>query len=836
MQQPHSAVAYNLIAAARTLAIMSCSVLSGTITRFDLHSTTTNAADCVFDVKVNGVSLWAGSPSSRPKILAGTHGVSVTGLSQAVVIGDEITVEAVTIPAGGIGAILGIIVGIDDGTSASLGHPIDTSGQEQSGSFFRLDMLNVKYILEDESILTSTLVTQFYQGALARNPSSGEMTTQKGLLDTARNTSALSFITAMKNLGSLVFDQTAGSEYVLRGRTDSQFVTDLYTAYLNRPPDGAFSSWVALVASTGRTSVRNGFRDSDEFYRRRIVRGYWHSITGMDAASLVGQSITGSVGAGKTLVDDGAGHFNLQLPATTHSVPAGGSTAQALVKISNADYDYGWGTVSGGSGTTTFIQDIIALAPEFYFRLGEASGAFADSSGHSTVATLNGSGSTRAVTGLLSGDTDKALQVAGAADLSIPTASRFQPAVLTLMALFKPTATAAASPLITSNHTDYWSNGRGFHLTIDAAGKAHVIIDQGGAAFVHCVGTTVTQAGSTYLIAATFDGETVNVYVNGVLEASTDFPHNISWANQTDIRIASNQQAGGGPVIFANGVVDEAIWINTALSAAQIRSLAIKALGEATPDPFLDLDEIDGFWPVRVDGSNITVGRGACFIPSLRSIKRLDAPMNLSVSSLSASTWYYVYAYWASGRLQFEYSTTAPFIYDVNGAIKPGDEGKRFTGIVFLTTSGGTVSDFWAYSDSKHEIVYVWKELTNTGIWRLANSGNPGNGSPSGQISLTAVVPDIVYKKWRFQANANVGAGDVLNLGIHGESTIPFNAWYCAEYGSRIDLRNGSASATGQMPAWGEIHLQNGRQFMYIIGYVTTGSVTIDAKGFSVRR
>jgi hypothetical protein len=849
-----------------------------TIEHVDVSAGAPNGAgDAVFNVRTgpNLASLTTifAMPADRPKIASGATDGEVTGLSEAVAAGSYIVFDADSIPLGGLSGPVFITARVEDGTEAvaltwrdqynslTAYHKNDVVKFFDEDSFTSTAWIAVAdstgvtpgtdptkwaKLIEPEQpkIATSEIVSTLYDGALSRPPDSTELSDGVTALEAARQ-SAIDFIAEMKAQGSAIFGL---SEYTALGTTNAEYVTDLYQALLGREPENmtAFDAWVAVVVADGRAAALSGFVDSAEFYEHRIVRGYQYAITGFDAASINGIKITGTPGLGKTLVFvPGTGGdpdtIEWQTPAGGGSLPTGGTTGQVLTKQSSTDGDADWETPAGAAATT-YLQDVLAYSPEFHFRLSETSGTFADSTPHATVGTLNGSGATRGVTGLLAGDANAALQVAGAADVSIPSAARFQPTgAITLIALFKPAATAAASPLITSNHTDYWSQGRGFHLTIDAAGKAHAIIDMGGAAFVHCAGSTITQGGQTYHVAAVFDGETVKVYLNGILEGSVDFPHLISWANQTDLRLLSNVQAGGGTQVFAAGVGDEMTFIAAALTSEQVRALAVKALGQVEPPAFIDLELIDGFVPVWVDAATITIGRGACYIPSERGVKRLDAPVTTTLAAMlgtsaAASTWYYVFAYFSGGRLQFEASATAPAFYGVNASIKPGNFSRRFTGICLLTNSSGNIDSFYSFCDEKREVFYLWRELTTSGIWRLLSSANPGNGSTSAPVDVSAVVPDVIFNRFRFHANMNVGAGDVLNLGILGDTTIPFSGWYECEYSSRIDLRNGSASATGQVPSFGEIHLFNGRQFVYIIGYVSSGSVTLDAKGFSVRR
>jgi hypothetical protein len=55
------------------------------------------------------------------------------------------------------------------------------------------------------------------------------------------------------------------------------------------------------------------------------------------------------------------------------------------------------------------------------------------------------------------------------------------------------------------------------------------------------------------------------------------------------------------------------------------------------------------------------------------------------------------------------------------------------------------------------------------------------------------------------------------------------------EYVARHDARNGASSGGGEIPGVGEIRLI-ARSFQYIISYVSSGSVTVDAHGYTVRR
>ena len=115
------------------------------------------------------------------------------------------------------------------------------------------------YVLED-------YVKNFYQSALNRQPNSTELNQWLTSLRAAYQQGLWQFRDAMRNLGATLF---TSSEYIARGRTNEQFVYDLYKAFLYREPDpDGFAYWVSVVPTNGRDNVRLGFELSVEFYTK----------------------------------------------------------------------------------------------------------------------------------------------------------------------------------------------------------------------------------------------------------------------------------------------------------------------------------------------------------------------------------------------------------------------------------------------------------------------------------------------------------------------------------------------------------------------------------------
>ncbi|MFN2491908.1 MAG: RHS repeat domain-containing protein, partial [Pyrinomonadaceae bacterium] len=107
-------------------------------------------------------------------------------------------------------------------------------------------------------------VRNFYQSALNRQPNTSELNSWLATLQSAHSQGPSQFLSEMQNLGATLF---TSQEYANRNRTDTQYVYDLYQAYLYRGPDqGGWDFWVSQIPVNGRAAVRAGFEWSYEFY------------------------------------------------------------------------------------------------------------------------------------------------------------------------------------------------------------------------------------------------------------------------------------------------------------------------------------------------------------------------------------------------------------------------------------------------------------------------------------------------------------------------------------------------------------------------------------------
>jgi YD repeat-containing protein len=107
-------------------------------------------------------------------------------------------------------------------------------------------------------------VSNFLLKGLARQPSGQEGGYWADILRSAYPQGQTSVLLAMREFGMTVFES---AEYASRGRTDHEYVSDLYETYLMRDPDpSGWAFWESQVPQWGREQVRHAFDECDEFH------------------------------------------------------------------------------------------------------------------------------------------------------------------------------------------------------------------------------------------------------------------------------------------------------------------------------------------------------------------------------------------------------------------------------------------------------------------------------------------------------------------------------------------------------------------------------------------
>ncbi len=206
----------------------------------------------------------------------------------------------------------------------------------------------------------------------------------------------------------------------------------------------------------------------------------------------------------------------------------------------------------------SYAGTVLADSPVAYYRLGESAGTTAaDAASVPHDGTYSGSGYTLGVTGLLTGDSDKAFQPQAAfasGGFVLLNSATWNPGTgaFTIEAWIK---TSDSNPqTIAGNLTGttwiFWiHNGK---LGLSAVGGTEY------------VGTATVNDGATHHVVVTRTGTTLQFYVDGVADGG---PQTCSdTVGTTNLEIGA-LDTGQYPVI---GTLDEVAFYNTALSGAQV--------------------------------------------------------------------------------------------------------------------------------------------------------------------------------------------------------------------------------------------------------------------------
>ncbi|HVD02208.1 MAG TPA: LamG-like jellyroll fold domain-containing protein [Candidatus Dormibacteraeota bacterium] len=220
---------------------------------------------------------------------------------------------------------------------------------------------------------------------------------------------------------------------------------------------------------------------------------------------------------------------------------------------------------------TSYSATIQADSPAVYYRLGEASGSTAaDASGNNRTGTYSGS-VTLGTAGALIGDSDTAATFSGgmvqyAAGTGLPTGTSAR----TFEAWVNTTSTADQVVL------SYGGNGNGYYCGYLESGLGLVAGDQvsfitgydcnGGYTPMTFTAPRTISDGTWHLIAVSWDGTTVNAYLDGQSIGSQAFNRSLGTADSNGLvvgRLTTNGYA-------THGGIDEVAIYPSALSATQI--------------------------------------------------------------------------------------------------------------------------------------------------------------------------------------------------------------------------------------------------------------------------
>lgn len=220
--------------------------------------------------------------------------------------------------------------------------------------------------------------------------------------------------------------------------------------------------------------------------------------------------------------------------------------------------------VDAAPATATIYRDVVlADAPLAYYRMGDVSGAITDSSGNGrTGGSASGSATYGAASLLTNESTDPSMDFSGGY-VDTPYASWMDTTALTVECWVR-VDTGTQRGMVDRDD----GSQRVFQWRINT--KAEAVVFNSGGSNAGCSGATTLVNGVTYHVAFTYDGTTIRVYVNGVLDGSTAFAGPLA-VKTARMAIGVLRAGGGSPVTWPmDGRIDEVAIYGTALSASRL--------------------------------------------------------------------------------------------------------------------------------------------------------------------------------------------------------------------------------------------------------------------------
>lgn len=196
-----------------------------------------------------------------------------------------------------------------------------------------------------------------------------------------------------------------------------------------------------------------------------------------------------------------------------------------------------------------------ALSPTVWYRLGEPSGtSAADASGNTNTGTYVGT-PTLGSTGLITGDSDKAVTLGSGQYVTGPVVT-LPTTEITLGGWANITSIPSDGALV-----GRWGANSGAMLYMDAT-KVYLYVNGTNS----CNVNKPSAARHSYI--ATWDGTNARIYIDGALAAGpTAYAGPITQPAATNLQVGTYANHGGGNIL---GVVDEPFMVGRAITAAEV--------------------------------------------------------------------------------------------------------------------------------------------------------------------------------------------------------------------------------------------------------------------------
>ncbi|HEX5076793.1 MAG TPA: LamG-like jellyroll fold domain-containing protein, partial [Gemmatimonadaceae bacterium] len=344
---------------------------------------------------------------------------------------------------------------------------------------------------------------------------------------------------------------------------------------------------LALGAQSDAASKYTGLLDDVRLYSRALSAAEITALANANAAPVaVNDSYTTpegtplTVAAPGVLANDTDADAN-PLSAAKVTDPAHGSVSLAAnggftytptAGYSGPDsFTYRANDGSANSNLATVSLSVAASLRGEWLLDGNAS----DSSSYGSSATLVGAPP------FVAGRVGQALSLNGTSQYAtVPDANHLDlTSGLTMAAWIRPAGAAAATQDVIKKATLGGING--YELSLSSAGKVFVRLNQQASAETFRINSTSSYPlnNTAWMhVAATYDGSTIRLYINGTLEGSVAGPAAIA-TNSLPLTLGAQSDA----TRFYDGLVDDVRLYSRALSAAEITTLATPPGGNEAP-------------------------------------------------------------------------------------------------------------------------------------------------------------------------------------------------------------------------------------------------------------
>lgn len=215
----------------------------------------------------------------------------------------------------------------------------------------------------------------------------------------------------------------------------------------------------------------------------------------------------------------------------------------------------------------TYAAEVLTDVPLAYWRMGDASGTTAtDSSGNARNGTYV-SNFALGATGLLAGDADTCVDFTTGGAVVLSPAAWMDVDYYTIEAWINLDTTFSTLTVATYAF-GFDVNQLAWSLQVTSTGKLLMTMRNSSTTVGTATGATTLSTLTTYHVAATYDGTTIKVYVNGVLDGSGS----LSGVTNKPTHVDRKFSIGRMPSIdaFLDGRVDEVAFHGSALGESRI--------------------------------------------------------------------------------------------------------------------------------------------------------------------------------------------------------------------------------------------------------------------------